>query len=144
MIPAWVVEAVVTKRLEHIAGEAVDVEIDPKVHVVDMGLVTGKGIQGSSHGDSRVDAAIAVELPAVDVLVPAALELGRDDEVRRFEIGRWMNVDDNSFGIDGGIECRVCPGIDAVGSRVLERPEAGSAALRVDSVLIGMLWRRRF
>jgi hypothetical protein len=34
-----VVEAVVGEHLEHVAGEAVDVEVDPEVHVMDVGLV---------------------------------------------------------------------------------------------------------
>jgi hypothetical protein len=56
-----VVETVVGEHLEHVAGEAVDVEIDPEVHVVDVRHVRVDRMELAAHPEVDVDPAVAVD-----------------------------------------------------------------------------------
>src|SRR2546430_8594681 len=100
-------------------------------------------VEHPAHSEVGVDLAIAVEFPAVDVLIPAALKFGGDRERGGFEIARGLDIDYHRVGIDGGIPSVRLPGRSAIRRTVLERAEGCSVALRVDAVLEGILWRHR-
>src|SRR6266852_3440942 len=93
------------------------------------------GVQMAAHRHSRRDHAIAVEFPAMHVLIPAALELCRYRQARGVEIISRLSHNHDCIGINPGNERgRILPGRHAVWRRVFQRRERGSAAVCVQSV----------
>jgi hypothetical protein len=133
----------VLEDLEDVGPESVDVEVDAVVHVVHVRLVVGERVQRAAHAERGVDFSGAVELPAVHVLVPAALELRRDLQPAGPEVARPLDGHLDCLGVDDGVERVRRPRRDAVGRRVPQGAEVGPAALGVEPVLVGVLGRRR-
>src|SRR6266511_1163163 len=130
LVAAGIIERVVVEDLGDVAGEAVDVEVEPEIEVVDVRRPRSVRIQLAAHRDLRVDAAVPVEHPVVDVLVPPALEFRGDREVGGGKVRRRFRRDDHGVGV-------LC-GVPAEGPRVRR-----AAALRAETVLVAVLRRRR-
>src|SRR5262249_36446034 len=87
-VTARIVKIVVIEHFADVVRElAVSIKIDPEIEVVKVSLGGAIGIEHATHGDLRMNRAIAVEFPSMDVLVPATLEFCADSKPCRLEIG---------------------------------------------------------
>src|SRR5262249_24601225 len=57
---------------------SVNIEVYAEIHVVNMGYIGSIRVDMPAHRDTRSDHAVTIELPAMHILIPTALKLGRD------------------------------------------------------------------
>src|SRR5882762_3097763 len=91
------------------------------------------GVQMTPHRHSRGDDSVRTELPGMDVLVPAALELCRYRQAGGVEVVAGIICHDDGIGVERGV---VCGSIPSVWGRVLKGGEGSTSAASVKAVFV--------